>query len=357
MKRRRNLTKQKKKLVHAQYKNAVENAAPVFVELAEGSGSATGSAEGSGSATGSAEGSGSGAAVDPVAQATGSGSGTGSAESWPPPKTGSTTVNDLIDKISDEKAIVKGLKKQVEATETKVNKLQQEVEDVTKAYQDAKGKLDAIEKKVKNKRSNLVLAEAELHAAEGVVSSENSLSKEKGASRKAASREVSANAIAEQQKKEDLEIRMRLEKAALVDLKMKSTIKHHLIKLKLINDMLQRKAEVDETISKFMANATEYLKKNKDIVANHTKEVERVKEEVQNMTDAALNKKVEAEDAQKAAVAYSTAHPETPVENDKRVDEANSNIGVTKIIYESIKESGKLNITMAETNWVKHRQY
>jgi hypothetical protein len=329
--------------LHAQYKNAVENAAPAFVELAEGSGSATGSAESSGSATGSAEGSGSGAAVDPVAQAT------GSAESWPPPKTGSTTVNDLIDKISDEKAIVKGLKKQVEATETKVNKLQQDVEDVTKAYQDAKGKLDAIEKKVKNNRSNLVLAEAELHAAEGVVSSENSLSKEKGASRKAASREVSANAIAEQQKKEDLEIRMRLEKAALVDLKMKSTIKHHLNKLKLVNDMLQRKAEVDETISKFMANATEYLKKNKDIVANHTKGVETLKEEVQNMTDAALNKKVEAEDAQKAAVAHSTAHAETPVENDKRVDEANNNVGVTKINYESIKESGKLNITMAET--------
>ena len=92
-------------------------------------------------------------------------------------------------------------------------------------------------------------------------------------------------------KKEDLEIRMRLEKAALVDLKMKSTIKHHLNKLKLANHMLQRKAEVDETISKFMANATEYLKKNKDIVANHTKGVETLKEEVQNMTDAALNKK------------------------------------------------------------------
>merc|ERR1712072_1432598 len=92
-----------------------------------------------------------------------------------------------------------------------------------------------------------------------------------------------------------------------------------------------------------------YLKKNKDIVANHTKGVETLKEEVQNMTDAALNKKVEAEDAQKAAVAHSSAHSETPVENDKRVDEANNNIGVTKINYESIKESGKLNITMAET--------
>ena len=65
--------------------------------------------------------------------------------------------------------------------------------------------------------------------------------------------------------------------------------------------------------------------------------------------DTAIQAQADAEDAQKAAVAYSTAHPETPVENDKRVDEANSNIGVTKISYESIKESGKLNITMAET--------
>ena len=41
--------------------------------------------------------------------------------------------------------------------------------------------------------------------------------------------------------------------------------------------------------------------------------------------------KVEAEDEQKAAVAHSTAHPETPVENDKRVDEANNNIGLMYI--------------------------
>ena len=44
------------------------------------------------------------------------------------------------------------------------------------------------------------------------------------------------NRLIRLQKKEDLEIRMRLEKAALVDLKMKSTIKHHLNKLKLINE-------------------------------------------------------------------------------------------------------------------------
>ena len=77
-----------------------------------------------------------------------------------------------------------------------------------------------------------MVANAELHAAEGVVNSEKSLLLvRKERRKKAASREVSAATIAQQQKKEDIEIRMRLDKADIADAKVENMLKQHMKKV------------------------------------------------------------------------------------------------------------------------------
>ena len=90
------------------------------------------------------------------------------------------TVEELKDKISNKEATIDGLKKQVKAAEKVVNG-EEEVATLQQAWADAKSKLETVTKKVKINRARLVVVNAELHTAEGVVNSEKSLTGEKGA--------------------------------------------------------------------------------------------------------------------------------------------------------------------------------
>lgn len=266
------------------------------------------------------------------------------------------TVDELKEKILDQNTTVRGLRLQVAEKEKTVNGLKEEVKELETKYADTSSKLETITKKVKLTRAQLIVAKAELHAAEGVVSSEKSLANEKGGTRKAASREVSANTIAQQQKNEDIEIRMRLDKAAIADMKVKNTINQQLKKLGLLKDMLQRKYELDESTKKMIENATEHLEKHKLVVAKNTKALEHLKEKIKNMTDNATIALQDVVDQQKSDVSDATKHPENPVQNDKNIEVDNKKIGEAKEELAFIKSSGKENITAAEGDLAKDEE-
>ena len=258
------------------------------------------------------------------------------------------TVEELKDKISNEEATIDGLKKQVKAAEKVVNGLKEEVATLQQSWADAKSKLETVTKKVKINRARLVVVNAELHAAEGVVNSEKSLASEKGASRKAASREVSAATIAQQQKKEDIEIRMRLDKAEIADTKVENTLKQNMKKVKLLREMLQRKDEMEKAVKNMIANATQHLQEKAMALSNKTESLSSLEKKIENMTANAVAAYNDAKDSQQQAVKYATEHPEDPVKNDKKIEEANEAISEKKENLAFIKSSGALNVTAAK---------
>ena len=132
-----------------------------------------------------------------------------------------TTVEELKDKISNEEATIDGLKKQVAAGEKVVNGLKEEVATLQQSWADAKGKLETVTKNVKINRAKLVMQTPNFTRLK-VLSTAKNPSLVKKARREAASREVSAATIAQQQKKEDIEIRMRLDKADIADAKVET---------------------------------------------------------------------------------------------------------------------------------------
>ena len=130
---------------------------------------------------------------------------------------------------------------------------------------------------------------------------------------------------------------MRLDKADIADAKVENMLKQQMKKVKLLREMLQRKEEMETAVKNMIDNATQHLQEKAMALSNKTESLSSLKKQVENMTANAEASYSDAKDAQQQAVKYATEHPEDPVKNDKKIEEANENIGEKKENLASIK--------------------
>ena len=210
----------------------------------------------------------------------------------------------------------------------------------------AQERVDRLTGELRLAKAKKVVADAEARAADAARKAEELSAIQRTAERTKVQRQISAEVIANQQKREDALRRIALEKDALFDERTKAEQAKLMNLAKVQLEQLRQKVATEENIAAQLKNATAVVAEETQALEAAKAAYESLKAEVQNKTKAAQTLLGERDNAMKEAVGKASTSSD-PVRANANVREATELLTEQKEILEEIKATGEANVTVA----------